>query len=225
MTSLLGTAVTNDAPLMTVGLDSISATELTRELSEQIHTELPSTLLFDHPSVGAITSYVSEFNQEKPPIEDSLRCAPVHSQPDTTVVVPKRGPSARCITESIQTSLAEIIGTVVSSEAPLMTAGVDSISSVEFTRSLGEKFDTEFPATLLFDHPTVSSLVAWMETEVGGAPVSTAASHARVSVSDTGIIPPLMMPSVIKPGKPSSALSSESVAITLPGKLLGLASL
>ena len=121
--------------------------------------------------------------------------------------------------------MVTVLGTAVPDDTPLMSAGLDSLGMVELVSLLSEKFDTELPPTLLFDHPTVSSLVAWMESEIGGAPVSTAASHARVSVSDTGIISPLMMPSVIKPATPSPALSIENKAIILPGKLLGLASL
>ena len=50
-TSLLGTAISNDSPLMSAGLDSIGATELARKLGDRLRVVLPSTLLFDHPSV------------------------------------------------------------------------------------------------------------------------------------------------------------------------------
>ena len=42
-----------DAPLST-GLDSVGATELSTRLNERLETELPSTLLFDHPSLRSI---------------------------------------------------------------------------------------------------------------------------------------------------------------------------
>ncbi|KAH8074972.1 delta-3,5-delta-2,4-dienoyl-CoA isomerase [Aureococcus anophagefferens] len=54
--SLLGTLVDKDASLMSAGLDSIGATELARGLGDAISTELPSTLVFDHPSVAAIAT-------------------------------------------------------------------------------------------------------------------------------------------------------------------------
>ncbi|MDA9173010.1 acyl carrier protein [bacterium] len=43
-----------DSPLMSAGLDSIGATELSTLLNERLRTELPSTLLFDHPTLRAI---------------------------------------------------------------------------------------------------------------------------------------------------------------------------
>jgi aryl carrier-like protein len=48
-TQLTGTAISPDVPLMSAGLDSVGATELSTRLNERLETELPSTLLFDHP--------------------------------------------------------------------------------------------------------------------------------------------------------------------------------
>lgn len=82
LTALLGTTVADDVPLMSVGLDSISATEFTRDLSEKLHMELPSTLLFDHPSVGAIAAFVAAFGSEAAAplqVHELQTCAPVQS--------------------------------------------------------------------------------------------------------------------------------------------------
>ena len=54
-----GTIVEMDTPLMAAGLDSISATEFARTLAEQFDTELPQTVLFDHPTIAAIASFVA----------------------------------------------------------------------------------------------------------------------------------------------------------------------
>lgn len=53
---LIGTIVSVDASLVSAGLDSISATELSTSLSDSLDTELPSTLIFDHPSLQSIAS-------------------------------------------------------------------------------------------------------------------------------------------------------------------------
>ena len=53
-TQLTGTAISPNAPLMSAGLDSVGATELSTRLNERLETELPSTLLFDHPSLRSI---------------------------------------------------------------------------------------------------------------------------------------------------------------------------
>ena len=47
---LQATIVVMDAPLMAAGLDSIAATEFAVLLQNRLDVELPSALLFDHPS-------------------------------------------------------------------------------------------------------------------------------------------------------------------------------
>ena len=56
---IIGTQVSIDAPLMSVGLDSIGATELSTRLSERLKTELSPTLVFDHPTLQSIVSSLS----------------------------------------------------------------------------------------------------------------------------------------------------------------------
>ena len=57
-TLLLGTLVSNDSPLMSAGLDSIGATEFARELGARLEVTFPPTILFDHPSVKAISCFL-----------------------------------------------------------------------------------------------------------------------------------------------------------------------
>ena len=53
--TLLGTEVMAEVPLMSAGLDSIAATEFTRILGEAVGVALPSTLLFDYPTIRSIS--------------------------------------------------------------------------------------------------------------------------------------------------------------------------
>ena len=53
-TGLTGSSISPDAPLMSAGLDSIGAMELSTRLNGRLETELPTTLLFDHPSLRSI---------------------------------------------------------------------------------------------------------------------------------------------------------------------------
>ena len=52
-----------------------------------------------------------------------------------------------------------VLGTMVSANTPLMEAGVDSLGATELQRGLSEQLSTEFEATLLFDHPSIDSIV------------------------------------------------------------------
>ena len=51
------------------------------------------------------------------------------------------------------------LGTAILADTSLMAAGLDSIAATELSRMLGERFEIELPSTLLFDHPTASSMV------------------------------------------------------------------
>ena len=48
---------------------------------------------------------------------------------------------------------------MIAANTPLMEAGVDSLGATELQRGLSEQLSTEFEATLLFDHPSIDSIV------------------------------------------------------------------
>ena len=56
---LQSTVVASEFPLMEAGLDSVSSTELTNALVSRLETELPSTLLFDHPNIASVAQFVA----------------------------------------------------------------------------------------------------------------------------------------------------------------------
>ena len=69
--------------------------------------------------------------------------------------------------ETISASLLDVLGTMIALNSPLMAAGLDSVAATEFASTLTERFDTEFPQTLLFDHPTIESVAGFVsETTV-----------------------------------------------------------
>ena len=43
---------------MAAGVDSLASTELVKKLSVELDSDIPSTLLFDHPSIDAIATYL-----------------------------------------------------------------------------------------------------------------------------------------------------------------------
>lgn len=53
-----GTTVAMDTPLMAAGLDSIATAEMASVLAQQFHVDLPQTALFDHPTSGAVASFI-----------------------------------------------------------------------------------------------------------------------------------------------------------------------
>ena len=56
--SIIGFTIAPDAPLVQSGVDSLGAIELRNELASLFNISLPSTLVFDYPSVNSIQSYI-----------------------------------------------------------------------------------------------------------------------------------------------------------------------
>ena len=75
--------------------------------------------------------------------------------------------------------VAEVLGGSVDHDTPLMDAGADSLSAVELRNTLhAELGGLPLPSTLLFDFPTISAMVEYVEEQLcGGA--SPAAGHCK----------------------------------------------
>ena len=60
---------------MSAGLDSIAATELANLLAERLGTKLPQTVLFDHPTIGAVASFAAGSLANQAPKDAAVQIA------------------------------------------------------------------------------------------------------------------------------------------------------
>ncbi|MDA9173063.1 acyl carrier protein [bacterium] len=58
----------------------------------------------------------------------------------------------------IEHMVALLLGTEIVEDVPLMSAGLDSIATVELARELNRGLSSTLPLTLLFDHPSTRSV-------------------------------------------------------------------
>jgi acyl carrier protein len=126
--SILGADIGPNEPLVAAGLDSLSSVELRNSLEGKLGLELPSTLVFDYPTVNAISQFIS------------ANCSPAAAaQEAAESVAGEAGKADEAASAAhlayIQGEVAEvargILGADVSHDAPLMSAGLDSLSSGE----------------------------------------------------------------------------------------------
>jgi acyl carrier protein len=76
------------------------------------------------------------------------------------------------ILETVCDVAREVMGTVIDTNAPLMSAGLDSLLATEFTSTLSERLDIEIEATALFDYPTLQSLAGFLSNELASIDVT-----------------------------------------------------
>jgi 3-oxoacyl-(acyl-carrier-protein) synthase/acyl carrier protein len=57
--AIIGNPIPSDQPLMEAGIDSLGATELQQKLADGLGIELPSTMVFDYPTVDAMTEFLA----------------------------------------------------------------------------------------------------------------------------------------------------------------------
>ena len=62
------------------------------------------------------------------------------------------------IINEVQSLIAEITGTTVEPETPLMQAGLTSIGILQIGRRMKSAFSIDVPVTFIFDYPSVSAI-------------------------------------------------------------------
>ena len=64
--AMLGMLPAIDQPLMEAGVDSLGAVELQSQLEKALSIELPATVMFDYPSMGAMAGFIAGLLQPEP---------------------------------------------------------------------------------------------------------------------------------------------------------------
>ena len=75
---------------------------------------------------------------------------------------------------------------------PLMEAGLDSLAAVELRNGLASTFGLELPATLVFDHPTITALAGYVVEHAPAASSAAEAGEAQLAAASprSGTIQP-----------------------------------
>ena len=66
--------------------------------------------------------------------------------------------SQNALLDELTAIAANVTGTNISADAPLMDSGLDSIGATELSNKISAHLNTELSPTLLFDHPSLRSI-------------------------------------------------------------------
>lgn len=123
---ILGADIGADEPLVAAGLDSLSSVELRNSLESKLGLQLPGTLVFDYPTVTSIAAFIAANHP-------SAAAAEQRTGDAASAVGAAAAASSAAQLAHIQGEVAEvarsILGADVAPDAPLMSAGFDSLSS------------------------------------------------------------------------------------------------
>ena len=183
-----------DSPLMDSGLTSTLAIQLTTQLELLLHKDLPGTLAFDYPTVRDMAAFVASLDDSSATVSShrqtaAATTAAVSILPSDSQVSEVHSKAA--VLQSIVNCLvADVIGEGVDADTPLMDAGLNSAAAIQLTTALEETLAADLPGTLVFDYPTVTSLVTYLtgcdlHLPQGGTSLSTAAAAISPALPGT----------------------------------------
>lgn len=205
--SLIGSVPASSSPLMASGFDSLTTNDFTKKISMEFDIDdLPSTLLFDHPTISSLADYLA--NALEPldrakntgaPVDDPgpiNLSAQARSSSSKRQVRPKRTrkiaqrtqphkqPASKREKSELIKTLSDIakslVGKVPEATAPLMASGFDSLTTNDLTKKISMEFDVDnLPSTLLFDHPTIDALADYFCDTLAPPATSTQAPDAE----------------------------------------------
>jgi acyl carrier protein len=107
----------------------------------------------------------------------------------------------------VQKTVEELLGTVVPNDAPLMGAGLDSLSVVDLVQTLGQRLGTELEPTALFDYPTVGSLIKYLAAQE---------EPETPLISESDDVVPVPLPTIEAGGKAIQECIVAATAMYLP---------
>lgn len=114
---------------------------------------------------------------------------PTHTEASSRHAVLSAHPIAS-IERVVAAAVVDAIGHPIPGNAPLMSAGLDSLAAVEFRNALSRQLGIDLPATLIFDHPTVNAVVEFVRTyAMGAVPPMEPVPSPMISLAHTAARP------------------------------------
>ena len=164
---------------------------------------------FDWPTYTANMPAVPHFFSEVTGGSSSTAVAAAlqsSQQPAASAAVPGTAAlSQELLLGRVQAALQGVLGVSIGVEEPLMSAGLDSLGSVEFANVLSRQFGMQMPGTLVFDYPTVNAVSAYLSEKLAAAAPLVEAAAAE---ADSPTQPPVRLSTHLPTGRQQQQMST-----------------
>ncbi len=163
------------AGIADLGLDSILAVELAREINVSFGTTLQAARLYDHPTIEALAGFVTGSAAPEPP--RPLSAMPAAPEPVRELPRAVGGGDGTAIHAAIRRIVADALYVepdAIDETAGFGDLGLDSILAVEVVKAINDRFGAGLEAARLYDHPTLAALAAHVASRVTAPAGATA---------------------------------------------------
>ncbi|MDE1462573.1 PfaD family polyunsaturated fatty acid/polyketide biosynthesis protein [Spartinivicinus poritis] len=175
--------ITIDKPFVDMGLDSIVGVEWIQSINKTYAINLPATKVYDYPTISEFSHFLQQelTRQEYQPAPDQnvqLTVSDAHKHHRETVVAgvteavsvldgkAKHAYSLAMLQQSLKESLATALFMQpddIAIDKPFVDMGLDSIVGVEWIQSINKTYETNLPATKVYDYPTMSEFATFLQ--------------------------------------------------------------
>ncbi|MER6437951.1 acyl carrier protein [Streptomyces sp. NPDC001185] len=155
-----------------LGLDSMLSVEFVAALNARYGTRIAATALYEHPTPAALARHLAAELAAPAPAS-----APASASAPAPVSAGSALPGADTVTDTLRTQLAGILHCAVRDidvSAPFDALGLDSILAAEFLAGINRTYGLSEQTDLLYDHPDLAAMAAYVTARVTQTPVPAA---------------------------------------------------
>ena len=160
---LIGQEVGIEHQFMEYGMTSNQAVEFSVEIEEAFGLSLPSTLIFDYPTISDVSDY----------LEEKITTSEMQ---------------ATAATEATDLSVRNLIATSLEEETGLQMedtlSNLNSLQAVSLVTKLNSVLGIDLPSTLVFDYPDAEAFVANISSRIAYSTEKTQILPRRIGTID-----------------------------------------
>ncbi|MEE4494109.1 acyl carrier protein [Streptomyces sp. BE230] len=149
-----------------LGLDSILCVQFVTSLNSHYGTDVRADVMLDHPTPTALARHLAR-TVIRHGAPAAVRPAPARSLPQDSEPSQVNGVDITAVAELLREELARILSCDawdIRTDTPFTLLGVDSVVASEFVAAVNRVYGLREPAGILYDHPDLGALAAYIAT-------------------------------------------------------------